>query len=352
MENEQNKWRWHGANVVWRGVGIYHITLTIPSREPLLGTLVIPGNDPAQAKVERTKLGNSIVEELLHIPSYYPEIRILQFCLMPDHLHAVIYVTRQMKNSIKMVVRSFWQGAKKLGREYSLSDSPEFNSGFADREVNLAKNSSSYPFPVFTEMPFIRPLYRRGQLDAMMRYIRMNPQRLATKRLKPDFFRVQHNVIINGRKYNAVGNIAILMNGSRKTVHVHRELLDVAKQGDDESLRDYMNGCIVAARKGTVMVSPFISPKEKEILSVLLKEQHPIIYLTNNGFGEYYKPSDYLFDAVATGHLLILSPWPYNDSQKRITREECVMLNNFAEEIAAPSNTTTDYKQNPVPQAE
>ena len=84
MENEQNKWQWHGSNVVWRGVGIYHITLTIPSREPLLGTLVIPGNNPAQAKVERTKLGNSLVEELLHIPAYYPEIRILQFCLMPD----------------------------------------------------------------------------------------------------------------------------------------------------------------------------------------------------------------------------------------------------------------------------
>ncbi len=352
MENEQNKWQWHGSNVVWRGVGIYHITLTIPSREPLLGTLVIPGNNPAQAKVERTKLGNSLVEELLHIPNYYPEVRILQFCLMPDHLHAVIYVTRQMKNSIKMVVRSFWQGAKKLGREYSLSNSPELNSGFADKESDRANHSSPYPFPIFTEMPFIRALYHRGQLNSMIRYIRMNPQRLATKRLRPDFFRVQHNVVINGRKYNAVGNIAILMNGFRKTVHVHRVLLDAAKQGDDKSLRDYMNGCIVSARNGTVMVSPFISSKEKEILTILLKEKHSIIYITNNGLDEYYKPSDNLFDAVATGHLLILSPWPYNDSPKRITREECIMLNNFAEEIAASSNTKVDYKQNSTSQEE
>ena len=251
-----------------------------------------------------------------------------------------------------MVVRSFWQGAKKLGREYSSSTLPEFNSGFTDKESDLAKNSSPYPFPIFTEMPFIRTLYHRGQLDSMIRYVRMNPQRLATKRLKPDFFRVQHNVEINGRKYNAVGNIVILMNGCRKTVHVHRKLVDAAKQGDDKPLRDYMNGCIVAARNGAVMVSPFISSKEKEILTVLLKEKHSIIYITNNGFGEYYKPSDNLFDAVATGHLLILSPWPYNDSQKRITREECVTLNNFAEEIAASSNTKADYKQNSTSQEE
>ena len=30
----------------YRGRGIYHVTLTVSSREPLLGTLVIPDNDP------------------------------------------------------------------------------------------------------------------------------------------------------------------------------------------------------------------------------------------------------------------------------------------------------------------
>ncbi|MBO7134027.1 MAG: hypothetical protein J6W06_07720 [Bacteroidales bacterium] len=338
MGNEQDKWHWQESNSAWRGIGIYHITLMVPSREPLLGTLIIPENNPAHAIVERTILGNNLVEELLHIPQFYPEIRILQFCLMPDHLHAVIYVTKQMEKSIRMVVRGFWQGAKKLGRKYSSSISPELNSGITDEENVQTKNSNTYPFPVFTEMPFIRPLSRRGQLQAMIRYIQMNPQRLATKRLKPNFFRVQHDVEINGRKYNAVGNITILMDGNRKTVHVRRTMLDTAMQGDEKPLHDYMNSCIIAAREGAVMVSPFISASEKEILAILLKEKLPIIYLTNNGLGEYYKPSDLLFDAVATGKLLILSPWPYNENKKHITREECVMLNNFAEEIASPES--------------
>ena len=102
--------------------------MTIPSREPLLGDLVIPNNDPEQARVERTKLGNRLVDELVHIHEYYPEILILQYCLMPDHLHAIIHVRHAMKKSINEVVRGFWQGAKKIARMSSSSVSSEFNS--------------------------------------------------------------------------------------------------------------------------------------------------------------------------------------------------------------------------------
>lgn len=38
---------------------MYHITLTIPSREPLFGTLVIPENNPSRARIERTDMGNA-----------------------------------------------------------------------------------------------------------------------------------------------------------------------------------------------------------------------------------------------------------------------------------------------------
>ena len=32
-------WHWQEVGTAWKGVGIYHITLTIPSRRLLLGTL-------------------------------------------------------------------------------------------------------------------------------------------------------------------------------------------------------------------------------------------------------------------------------------------------------------------------
>ena len=81
------------------------------------------------------------------------------------------------------------------------------------------------------------------------------------------------------------------------------------------------------------MVSPFISPDEKQVMQVLLKEQRHFILLTDNGFRDYYKPADILFDACAEGRLLILSPWPYDGGKRYISRADCMALNNMAEEI-------------------
>ena len=60
---EHEKWHWQEPGTAWRGVGVYHITLTVPSREPLLGTLVIPEDNPQAAWIERTALGDAVIKE-------------------------------------------------------------------------------------------------------------------------------------------------------------------------------------------------------------------------------------------------------------------------------------------------
>lgn len=331
--HQDNNWQWQEPGAAWKGVGIYHLTLTVPSREPLLGTLFIPDNDPKEASIQRTELGEQLVETLLAHPTFFPEVRILQFCLMPDHLHAILHVTRPMKESINVVVRSFWQGAKKLGRAYSASlSSPSLSISHGSHSGTLD--------PIFTERPFVRPLSRRGQLQSMFTYIKHNPQRLATKRLMPGFFRVQEGIDIAGRSYSGVGNIRLLHNKCFAPVHVRSMWVKDAEQhGNAQPLRDYMNSCILSARQGTIMVSPFISPKEKEVLSILLAEKHPFILLSDNGFRDYYKPSDALFDAVAEGRVLILSPWEHDPDKRHISREDCVALNGMAEEICTLSHS-------------
>ena len=355
---KEEQWHWQEPRTAWRGVGVYHVTLSVPSRDPLLGRLVIPENDPSQALVERTALGEAVVNELFVMCKHYPEIRIFQFCLMPDHLHFVIQVTRVMETSIRSVIRGYWQGVKKHGRAYSLALAPELNLGTTNegcantgttnegcanagamdeesKDTEAAdKRDNGYAFPVFTERPFIRPLSRRGQLDTMIHYVQMNPQRLATKRLKPGFFRVQKEIVIAGRSYEGVGNVALLHAERYATVHVRRLMVDAAAHGDSQPLRDYMNSCVLAARGGCVMVSPFISPDEKRVMNVLLEEHWPFILLADNGFRDYYKPSDALFDACATGCVLILSPWQYDAEKRHISRADCVALNAMAEDIS------------------
>ena len=368
---EQEKWKWQEPGTTWKGVGLYHVTLTIPDRRPLLGRLEVPGNNPDKAVVRRSALGNALVDSLLGIPHYHPEVQVLHFCLMPDHLHAVLYVRRTMTTGIRGVVRGFWQGAKKLGRAWSAASSsfvPNYIRGkYQERQgysqekpgngqeglqgnslreetVRLETSAASLRErlggesycqlpPVFTEMPFIRPMGHNTQLPNTIRYIDMNPQRLATKRQKPGFFCVQRNIVIGARSYDGVGNTMLLMAEKMAVVHVRSALVKAAERGDVEPLRNYKNSCVLAARKGAVMVSPFISPHEKQVMQVLLDEQWPFVCLTDNGFRDYYKPSDALFDACAAGRVLILSPWQYDANKRHISRADCQALNNMAEEM-------------------
>ena len=359
---EQEKWKWQEPGMAWKGVGLYHVTLTVTDRQPLLGTLATPDNDPLKARVNRTALGNALVDCLLSIPTHHPEVQVLHFCLMPDHLHAVLYVRRTMPTGIGTLVRGFWQAAKKLGRAHTavLSSSLTSPSPFPpnairenpqgvpptlrDETTHLESASAALRqlmgdeayyrlAPVFTEMPFIRPMSHNTQLPNTIRYIDMNPQRLATKRMKPGFFRVQQGITIGDRTYDGVGNTTLLMREQYDTVHVRSKMVKAAELGNNKELRDYMNGCVLKARQGVIMVSPFISPQEKQVMQVLLREQRPFIVLADNGFRDFYKPIDSLFDACAAGRVLILSPWPYDANKRHISRMECVALNEMAEEI-------------------
>ena len=368
---DQERWKWQEPGTTWKGIGLYHITLTIPDRRPLLGTLEIPDGNPDRAKVRRTVLGNALVDCLIGIPQHHPEVQVLHFCLMPDHLHAVLYVRRTMPVGIRGVVRGFWQGVKKLGRAWSAASSivpndirrncqegrqEERQEGSHEGSGDIAQqglreetsrmeafsaglqkqigDDAYYRLPpVFSEMPFIRSMGHNTQLPNTIRYLDMNPQRLATKRLKPGYFRVQREIVIGGRSYDGVGNTMLLTAETYAVVHVRSLMVKAADNGDAEQLRDYKNSCVLAARKGTVMVSPFISEHEKQVMQVLLREQLPFVYLADNGFRDYYKPADALFDACAAGRVLILSPWTYDAGKRKISRADCMALNNMAEEI-------------------
>lgn len=380
---DQERWKWQEPGTTWKGIGLYHITLTIPDRRPLLGTLEIPDGNPDRAKVRRTVLGNALVDCLIGVPQHHPEVQVLHFCLMPDHLHAVLYVRRTMPVGIRGVVRGFWQGVKKLGRAWSAASSivpndirwncqegkQEIVPNDIRRNCQEGKQEGSHEgsgdvaqqglreetsrmeafsaglqkqigddayyrlSPVFSEMPFIRSMGHNTQLPNTIRYLDMNPQRLATKRLKPGYFRVQREIVIGGRSFDGVGNTMLLTAETYAVVHVRSLMVKAADNGDAEQLRDYKNSCVLAARKGAVMVSPFISEYEKQVMQVLLREQLPFVYLADNGFRDYYKPVDALFDACAAGRVLILSPWTYDAGKRKISRADCMSLNNMAEEI-------------------
>lgn len=55
-----------------------------------------------------TPLGDKIEEEILSIPSHHPEIKILRFVIMPDHIHIVLQVTARLKRMLGYELAGFF----------------------------------------------------------------------------------------------------------------------------------------------------------------------------------------------------------------------------------------------------
>ena len=175
---EENLWKIQEYGTTWKDKGLYHVTITIPDRQRILGNLIIPNDDPQQAIIKSTPLGRAILDCQRAVQEHYPEIQILHYRLMPDHLHAIWFVKRSMDKGILSAVRGFWQGVKKIGRAYSYLSSVLPNTirkntkeivppsidqqqihEFAKMlQTQLDDATYSQLSPIFTEMPFVRAI--------------------------------------------------------------------------------------------------------------------------------------------------------------------------------------------------
>ena len=142
--NETFTWLEPGA---WRKPCIVHVTMVANSRQALFGRLT---NNGSEAVIEKTPIGWALINQQRRMLELCPEIRILADKVMPDHHHMVLQVQRTMPRSIRQVVRGYMQGCKEEARKL----------GFAE---NL------YDAP-----PFYRVLTHKGQLHAMIEYVKAN----------------------------------------------------------------------------------------------------------------------------------------------------------------------------------
>ena len=175
-----------------------------------------------------------------------------------------------------------------------------------------------------------RLLQHEGQLQNMIDYVRDNPRRLMLRRQHSSLFVVQHQVRYGRWSFSSVGQLRLL-DAPLVAVHVRRYFtLD--------QRRDYMNGCILAARRGAVLVSPFISEHEKRVRDEAFREGLCCIQLCNEPFSDYYKPAGELITPCADGRLLLLTLVTGAPQERRITRDECTSLNAVAESMVRQSN--------------
>ena len=306
--------------------GTYMVTLVVEGRRPVLGKLTMSAGEQ-DTSVELTALGKAIRdEEVQKISAIYKMVEIWKLCIMPDHIHMIVRIKEDLPEGKHLghIVAGFKGGCSRvwwrMGRPC------------ADAQGVVAATDAQGV--VAAGMPSI---FERGyndlillndsQLDNWKHYLDDNPRRLAIKRLHPDFFTTLNYIDIAEWHCQIVGNRFLLDIPQKVAVIVHSAY-------SDKEYAEYKKEWLACGEAGGILVSAAIATREKEVMREAMNRGYRIIFVRENGFPPLYKPSGESFDACSNGRLLQICPWEYHMERRIISREQCLMLNRLAEEIA------------------
>ena len=327
------------------------LTLVVRDRQPLLCTIE---EDESGVRTVLTEIGHAVIEETENITEIYPQIRILCRQIMPDHLHLLLFVEEALPVHLTSVVsgfklgcnRGYWNSLAKLANTEHRGEEAETERrcGEEDDEKQTAvscaadfceaekKDTHARRTGLWVEGYHDRILFHKGQLDALIHYIKDNPRRLALKRANPELFKIRQHLQIAGMSFTAMGNIFLVDYPQKAVIQCSRKLHQAeidAKKGD----------CLDEAAKGMVFVSAAISEGEKQICRAVREAGHPIVVLLEKGFPKpedpnykYFKPKGVYFEACAAGKLLLLEPEKELYEQAEIEAEVVAKAGNIPHE--------------------
>ena len=301
---------------------MYMITMVTEGRRPLFGQVMGRSEavepSPETPHIELSPLGAAVAEIWQSISSHHPEVKVVALQMMPDHLHAILFVKERMEKPLGKVLLGVKQACNKAFREVM----PVEFVTVAQQHAQRCRENGLLFAKGFND----QILLRDGQLERWLTYLKDNPRRLLMKRENPDLFRVQRGLAFAGLSFSAIGNRFLLEKPLRIQVQCSRSI-------SESDLQVKMNECLRAARQGAVLVSPAISKGEKAIMRAAFEEGLPLIYLQENGFTDLAKPGGKRMDACAKGQLLILAPWEHHNEKIVIKRGQCLELNAMARVI-------------------
>ena len=329
---------------------IYEITIVLEERRPILGRVAKKGD--GQWSFEPSAIGATVLECWHEIPTRWPQVELIECQLMPDHFHGILFVRESLPKgkTLSNIIGSF--------KSRSASEALKILVA-RDEARNLAGNARASVRARFWAEGYVDViLFRRGQLDRMIAYLRDNPRRLGVKRENPDLFKVTRNLNIKAVGwFSAIGNHFLLERHSFHQIQCSRRFFAYARDGRGNLMKDAppavvtsefedkLSDAFDAAQKGAVLISPCISQGEREIARRAFKAGYSVITLANKGFSPLYKPGGKLFETCANGKLLMLAPigWPYQVAEKPITRIDALILNRIAQLIAGDGAAEIDY---------
>ena len=300
MNNKPQGYRapWHDYRQPW----FYMITMTTFNRKPIFGKCEGGKSIPS-------KDGWLMYELWRDMPKKFPQLETSSFAIMPDHIHGIIRVREYMEKPLGVPLRVFKSLTTSALREkYQDPVLQVWAPGYHDW---FSKNAAA--------------------LKAFSAYIRDNPRRYCLKQQHPDLFTrtdtLTHPRLPQNQQWHGYGNLFLL---DRPVIIPLR----VSRRATPEEMQNIKNEILREVAAGAVVVSPFISPGEKEIaLMILGMEYGDVILMRPDGFPKNFRPNGKYYDLCANGRLLILSAFSIAE-EPSLTKARCEQMNAWCRDIA------------------
>ena len=353
--------------------GLYMVTLVIEGRQPLLGELrgnadirqgdignVYIGQGGEAPHVVLSPFGERVKQCWLAIQEHNQEIETMKLCIMPDHIHGILFVHEKIDRHLGHVINGFKAGTRKAARELGIiaeaMPQPTEQHPAPVPPASVPVPPASAPVPYAEALPQPRPqpnrakhpahgtiwepnyndriLLKKNQLQHWLAYLDDNPRRLLLKRQHPEYFSPLGRFLVADTPMRAMGNIALLTHRSMMALQCSRHLY---QQEIDSLQRDFL----ALGQAGTFVISACISPGEQQIATACIEAGIPFIILLVHGFPPYYKPEPLYLKACAEGRLLLLSPFEWQNEKISNMRQRCLYLNDLALRNSEEANKGT-----------
>lgn len=331
--------------------------------------------------------GKAVDEQIMAIPVSFPQVKIIERIVMPNHIHFIIRVKEWLpeKQPLGYIIDRFKSWVNRRYKMYCLGLPANTVMYSCSRSMSTKQGSRSVSTKpsrklnlVFEEGFHDRILFREGQLANMIDYCRENPLRLWKVVHNSQYFhtltgleltmpllqeggtagRGRWNGPLEGLlapvkfsrsrsvstepsgstkqgpgsvsttiTFNAIGNRNLLAATERVQIQCSRSMTQ-------EAIRQKCEEVLAQCEHGVVPISPCISPGEKNIARAVMEAGYNLIALFPQGIPDTtYKPYKEFFDACAMGQLLLLSPWKYEQGVNHIRRWQCLFLNDIAAQL-------------------
>ena len=367
--------------------GLYHITISAAKdlHQPLghmAGRLDKPDGDSEAPHVELSPLGRMVEHELTEsIQRYYPMLKVLDYIVMPEHIHFLLVAYRDVVSRngkpthLGQVIAGFKYGCNKrywamTGRGLPAGEAGDNQAAEPPGTGRVPSGWAAKPGATKLEAP---PLFDGGycdvmpvdeaQLETQRAYIRNNPRnrllRMSNRQwLLPQRMCVETHLSLRALKgylqreclpsqlteeiWQRLSERLLVKDGMvycdryGSDELLQKRLLPVVCHRKDAALHDtQLLRCMDAADEGDVLVSARIAKREQIIMAAVQKRAYPVVLISDNGFPEIFHPSEEKQALCASGRLLLLTPWKYHyrKADEGITVAECKTMNCITQAV-------------------